>query len=46
MTADYDKCPDCGTFWEKCPCCKSVFCPDCGQEESKAVYPDDGREGE
>ncbi|WP_275098304.1 hypothetical protein [Paenibacillus alvei] len=35
---DQDKCPDCDTWWEQCPCCGTDFCPDCKMLESDAVY--------
>ncbi|WII39176.1 hypothetical protein [Paenibacillus thiaminolyticus] len=35
---DEDKCPECETFWERCPCCNTSFYPDCGMLESDADY--------
>jgi hypothetical protein len=29
-------CPDCVTWFVKCPCCDERFCPDCGKLESEA----------
>ncbi|GAC42296.1 archaeal DNA polymerase II [Paenibacillus popilliae ATCC 14706] len=33
---DQDRCPECDTFWEQCPCCGLSFCPDCRMVESDA----------
>jgi hypothetical protein len=30
-----DRCRECKTWWEKCPCCQESFCPDCGALESE-----------
>jgi len=35
---DQNKCPDCGTWWEQCPCCGTDFCPCCRGYSSDAEY--------
>lgn len=40
FNSDYDKCPDCETYWVSCPCCSTEFCNDCGQLESEVAWHD------
>lgn len=36
MALDPNQCPECETYWERCPCCETSFCTDCGMTEAEA----------